>query len=263
MGWLNQRFAGVLVTLVLLGLGGQASAQTTVDLGSIPTSGSSDFVTSFGGWTIAFAPLSSGSCTLQLENSGSFSNSTQSSCSGVEMVGTVVGQNLNLTFEGEGNIPLSAVGSSATACGGGPCVNNYADLALSYTVTTPTGGTMSSASLSLTDSATLSNGSNDLVTADLQKITANGTSASFATSLSTNAANNPNQVTTAFGSAVSTFSVSMNLMTNGNGATPGSTLALNSVSALFVDPTPEPVSISLLAVGIAGLGVARYRRRRH
>jgi hypothetical protein len=54
----------------------------------------------------------------------------------------------------------------------------------------------------------------------------------------------------------------MSVMSNGNGATPGSTLALNSVNALFVDPTPEPVSISLMAVGIAGLGVARYRRRR-
>jgi hypothetical protein len=172
--------------------------------------------------------------------------------------------NLVLTFEGVGGAPLlSAVGSAATACGGGVCYSNTSDLNLLFRVTAPAGMTMSTALLSLTGSATL-NGYPDSLTADLANIAASESSSSYnPVNLDTDYSKNPNQVTTEFAPGVNSFSVDKDLNVTGWGVTPGVILQLNTVTQVFTaTATPEPISISLLAVGVGGLAAARRRRRR-
>jgi hypothetical protein len=255
--------ACAMVGLALCGFGRQAAAQTsTFNLNMTAGTGLNATV---GGWTVAFAPLSLSSCIFKVENPGTFTNTTQSNCSGVEMVETVYHNRLYLTFQGPGGTALeSAVGSSATACGGGLCGNNFSNLTLGFTVTAPTGITVSSASLALTGSATLAGGGADLLAADLSKISGGEASPSGAFSaFSTNLSANPNKVTAAFASAVNSFSVSKDLKVIGYGATPGSTLVLSSFSQIYSPAAPEPISLSVLGVGLAGLVAARRARRRH
>jgi hypothetical protein len=260
MARLMRWVALVSVALALIGLGRPSYAQTTVNLNMTSSTG---LTSTISGWSIAFAPLSMGSCVFKVEDPGTFTNATQSNCTGVEMVETVFHNRLYLTFEGAGGTTLeSAVGSSATACAGGPCFNNFSDLNMIFTVTAPTGITVSSASLSLTGSATLSGGGTDLVTSDLAKISAGESSSAFTMgNITTNESSNPNQVTAAFSSAVNSFSVTKDLKVNGNSATPGATLALNTVMQMYSPAAPEPVSLSLFAVGIAGLAAVKLRRR--
>ena len=260
MRWFNRQVTWLLACLALIGSGGAAFAQTaTFDLNM---TGSTGLTATVDGWTVSFATLPA-SCIFKQENPGTFTNTNLGTCSSVDMVETVYHNRLYLTFENAtAGQPLeTAVGSSATACSGGPCSNNYSDLNLSFTVTAPSGVTVSSARLSMTGSATYSGGGND--TSDLLYVSGGEASSAFSTgSIATNLSNNPNAVTAAFSAAVNSFSVSKDLKVTGNGPTPGATLALNTVMQMYAPAAPEPVSLSLLAVGVAGLGVAKLRRRR-
>jgi hypothetical protein len=180
------------------------------------------------------------------------------------MVEQVANNQLSLTFQNTNNLLglESAVGSSSTACSGSACFSNYSDTYLRFTVTAPTGVTISKAQLGLTGTATLSGGAQDLVATDLAKITAGISSNGNLSNLTTNDSASPNQVSAAFASAVNSFSIVADLKVNGNGATAGSTLTFNSAQLVLSPPAPEPISISLFGVGVAGLAAARRRRRR-
>ena len=260
MRWFNRQVRRLLVILALMGPGGAAFAQTaTFDLNMTASTG---LTATVDGWTVSFATLPS-SCIFKQENPSTFTNTNLGTCSSVDMVETVYHNRLYLTFESAtAGQPLeTAVASSATACGGGACATNFSDLNLNFTVTAPSGVTVSSARLGLTGSAAYSGGGND--TTDLLYVSGGEASSAFATgSITTNLSNNPNAVTAAFSSAVNSFSVSKDLKVTGNGPTPGATLALNTVMQMYAPAAPEPVSLSLLAVGVACLGVAKLRRRR-
>lgn len=250
----TRRVIGSLAVLALLGLGSGARAQTTVNLNMTSSTG---LTSSIGGWTITFDTLTNGSCQFYVATGTG--NTTSPNCTGVDMVESVVGHNLQLTFDGHGGGALeSAVGTTA-----GVYTSNYSDLLLNFTVTSPTGKTVKAASLGLSGSATLSGGGTDTNSTDLAKISGGeqgyDSGLNLVYNITTNASSSPALVSSAFATAVTPLSVSKDLKVNGDGATGGATLTLNYVTQTFA---PEPISLSVFGVGLAGLAVLRRRFRR-
>lgn len=195
-----------------------------------------------GSLTVDGLTITVTSCTLKL------ASVTQSSCAAgnLEMVAVAgSGAQIKIDGAGGGNIFSAAANSGLY------------DLSFTLAIVPAVSGshtTVSSATLAMTGSAA----STDLtrVSAGETIVDSGGTTLG---SLSTNLSG-PLTASTSFG-AVSSFSVTKDLKVNTIGATAGDTLVLSSVSQIY-NPAPEPVSIGLFLVGVAGIGVARRRRAR-
>ena len=253
MGRSTRQVIGSLAVLALLGLSSGARAQTTVNLTMTSSTG---LTSSIGGWTITFDTLTNSSCQFYIATGTG--NTTAPNCTGIDMVESVVGRDLHLTFQGHGGTALeSAVGS------GGSYPANYSDLLLNFTVTPAGGKNVKGVTLGINGSATLSGGGADTNPTDLAKISGGeqGYDSGFTQvfNITTNSSSNPALVSSAFATAVTPLSVSKDLKVNGYGATAGATLTLNYVTQTFA---PEPISLSLFGVGLAGLAALRRRYRR-
>jgi hypothetical protein len=231
MSWLIRQGTFGLTCAALLGLSQPAHAQVDIYLSSIPTAGtvSQGYTATIGSWSLYFEPLSQGSCT--------YTHGGGSSCGNIEIIASVHRGSLGLTIEEAAGPSAALLSNSKTS---------IASLALDFTVTAPTGKTVSAASLSYTGTGQ---------SADLMKIS--DIAKADGNSLPTTTANSA-AVSAAFSPVVNTFSVS-NKFQIASGVTTG-TLALNTVMQLYTS-APEPVSLSLLAVGLAGLAAAKRRRQ--
>jgi hypothetical protein len=191
-----------------------------------------------------FSVPSSGGWTVDLTSCGYTNSGTVGNCGAESVVASVAGNTLSLVFEGT-NGPSS---NDLLYNTGGTGIDS--DLTLNLTVTSPTGQQIVSASDALGSGSTHS-----IVT------TAVSANESFTTPTETSLG-----VSTA-GSLLQseTFSPTTHAVTGSNDINvelpTGGSAAISTVTLTFTT-APEPISSSLLAVGIAGIGFVRRKIRR-
>ena len=159
---------------------------------------------------------------------------------------------LNVTRTGGGDIFSAATGSNLTY-----------DIVYTLAVTMPgTKTTVNSAALTLAGSArTTAGGTADPLAADYTRVTATETFLAPIPTGATNLATNLNtaSLATNFTTPVKSFNVTNDLQLQTGTGNLGNTLKLSSVTLTY-GPAPEPVSIGIFLVGLAGLGAARRAR---
>lgn len=192
---------------------------------------------------VSLAGLPAGSC-------GTTDTNAYLTLSGTTGVNAI----FNIARNGGGDIFSAATGSNLTY-----------DITYTLAVTrTGAKTTVNSAALSLAGSAkTTSTGAADPVAADYARVSATETflapipigAANLATNLNTPSA------ATSFTTPVTSFNVTNDLKLQTGTFNLGNTLKLSSVTLTY-GPAPEPVSVGIFLVGLAGLGAARRTRRK-
>ena len=181
---------------------------------------------SFGGWSVAIS-----NCGLTLAPS----TSASTDCSSEQVIGTVnPNGSLTLVYQGLSGALLAS-----------HAANTVSDLSFTETVTAPTGVMVSSVTASVTGTGTSLN----LDTVFMGVTTpASGTATANAT---------PLDKTIILASAAHSVVVTKDIKSGGLTGT--GNLSLNTVTQTF-SVVPEPASLSLLMVGVAGLIGLRRRR---
>jgi hypothetical protein len=268
MGWLIRRVACLAVPVVLLALMAPGKAAQPVscsaqggsvwDCGLASLSTNSTTFQIGSGWDLVFQPeagTSTSGCYI----------STAANCDSDEIVASIHRGVLTLTFENQNYASSSTALLSAAA-------GNNANMYLNFTVSSPSSGeTFKKASLAINASASRNVAAGDVLTSAANTYdlgtAAYGLTGTSPTGFSAFAGGHGVNGSTGETSsgltsilANQTLSIQKELaIGNSNG---GSTLALNTLSQLYYS-NPEPVSLSLFGVGIAGLALAKRRRRRN
>jgi hypothetical protein len=235
MNWVGRKaICSALVLGGFLGLAYAAeAAPQTIALSTLNTTGTTTY--DIGPFALVFASQTLTNGTLR---GCDYSTTTGGSCGNDQIVADVVRGTLELTFENKSG----PSGALLTGSNGTNTHNLYFNFTVTYNRSASV--TMSQATLGVTGTGT-----------DLSDITAtetiNNPSYSFNTSA---AASSP--IAQTISPALNSFSVSKDLKTTGV-----SGLVLNVITQHYVS-SPEPVSLSILGVGIAGLALVKRRNRR-
>jgi len=173
-------------------------------------------------------------------------------CSGTdEVIPVITGTTLSLVFESATGGALETVNTT-----GGP--GQFSDLSFSTITVTSTGPKITQSSVNVAGSESAG------LTAYGADITNNEGAISFAggsaTGANTNLANSPTLQKSNFAPAASVQLLSTDIKTNGSNLASGGNLTMSSATISF--NAPEPVSTSLFAVGLGGLGFIRRKTRR-
>jgi len=175
------------------------------------------------------------------------------SCNGaLEVIPVITGTTLSLVFESATGGPLGVVNTN-----GSP--GQFADLSFG-TITVSTTGTQitqSSVNVAGSESAGLTAYAGNMTNNEGSVVLPGPTSV---TGAYTNLSYSPTLQKVNFAPASSVQLLSTDIKTNGSNLAAGGNLTMSSATISF--NAPEPVSASLLAVGLGGLGFIRRKTRR-
>ena len=192
--------------------------------------------------TPLFVPSSTGAWSVKLTScAATFNGVAAASCGNESMVASVSGSVLSLVLEGTNNGTGGTNFLYNTGTGG------QTDLSLNLVVTAPSGSEIYLASNSLSASSTPSGNAGVTSAETFSSPAENGLNVGLASSLSQSAVFSP--VTNSISASTDTVA--------GYGA-----FAVTVPTVTLTYNAPEPVSSSLLAVGLAGLGYVRRKTRR-
>jgi hypothetical protein len=230
------RILGAAFGLALIATGTRVNAQTVTQTLSSSIGGNTSISTGLDGWTVQI-----NGCTEKQEGASAGACYTSSTL-GTEVVATATAGSLSLVFQ---TVPGQTSPNTDLLYSG--YSDGISDLNFTLMITAPGTGNIWYASDALAGSVTL----ND--TTGKQDVT---------TSLASYAALNASLAATpgVTGTTVSnSFSGIQDTKVNPTTAPSGDTsMVITSLTDTF--KAPEPISLSLFAVGLVGLGVARRRR---
>jgi|GEM_PF-5566646 len=234
-----RRFGGWIVcTMLVLASAGITQTASAYSVGAVPLLNGS--VLSFNGLQFTVS-----GCGMVL---GGALNAPLSSCSAknLEILG-IAGPGANVRIQGENGTDIFSVVSTGSSTSG------LYDVAFSLAVTTTLPNTtVNQVSMALTGSVTGTSGSRVSAGATLT-----GTDTPIANQSMSVAG--PTSRTWTFSSDTA-FNETKDLKLNAVGAAAGSVLVLSYVTQGFL-PAPEPISVGVFLVGLAGLGAAKRLRR--
>ena len=223
------RAVSVFLILASLTTAGSARAQLLFN------SSASGSAYAYGNLSMAYA-----SCTINTTATGGAKNCSSGHNSNVELVGVAQSRS-GTTLEIEST---SGTGSNIFD---GSTASQYLQFNLSIT---PASGSLGLSAIQATVAGGPANNSG--VFATVSEVSGNAFT-TFTSSLSTNSLSGSFTLIPV-GSA-ETIQIMV-------GVQPGSTLSLNNVR-LLLTPAPEPATLALFGIGLAGLTAARRRRRQH